>query len=365
MSTNKLMDELRGRMGVSPAGKQRPPQPRRFPPKDPLPRPGRRGVRAQAPTSADSQQATGAGQGQVSPLPEIPPKDPALLEQLKRSTPAKVGVSRAGLRYRTQTALQFLADFAVAQAAVESQVPHGWAEQHGLLALGTEAVDAEQFLTRPDLGRQLSAPSTQLVATRCAQGPDVQLVVGDGLSANAVMLNAPGMLSTLTAELKARGISVGTPVFVKHARSKVMDIIGQQVGAKVAVMLLGERPGLGTGDGMSAYLAWDPKPERTDAEKQAISNVHRRGLLPEQAGHHAANVIEAIMRQRTSGVNLDLGSISIAEAQGQPERQNQANPDASLGCGQSHGQQCQRCQNGLPGKECGRSDGRPCQTRTH
>jgi ethanolamine ammonia-lyase small subunit len=75
-----------------------------------------------------------------------------------------------------------------------------------------------------------------------------------------------------------------TLLFVRHCRSKILDVVGEAVGAKAGIILLGERPGLGTGDGMSAYLVWDPRPERTDAEKQAISNLHRRGLLPEDAG---------------------------------------------------------------------------------
>ncbi len=131
------------------------------------------------------------------------------------------------------------------------------------------------------------------------------------------------------------------------------------VQARVGVILVGERPGLGTGDGMSAYLAWDPKPERTDAEKQAISNIHRRGILPADAGKHAANIIEAILAQRTSGVNLDLSA--VPQPSNERRRENKANPAAPLGCGQSHGQQCENARSGLPGKECRRSDSRPCE----
>jgi ethanolamine ammonia-lyase small subunit len=294
----------------------------------------------------------------------LPIHDPALLEQLKHATPAKVGVGRAGLRYRTQTLLQFLADFAVAKAAVESQVPAGWAEQHNLVPLQTAAADPEQFLARPDLGRRLSDESMELVRSRFVQPPDVQIVVGDGLSATAVMQNAPPMLQSFTAQLQRQGRKLGTSTFVRHCRAKILDVIGQTVGAKVGIILIGERPGLGTGDGMSAYLVWDPQVERTDAEKQAISNIHRRGLLPEEAGLHAARLIEAILAQQTSGVGLETSGVEAPQSSVR-ERINQAHPEPLVGCGQSHGQQCEQCHNGLPGRVCNRTEDRPCAVSTH
>ena len=297
--------------------------------------------------------------GQVEPHPEQAPEDPATLEAMKGATPAKVAVGRAGLRYRTETLLQFAADFAVAQAAVESEVPADWADQQGWLSLKTRCSDVEEFLARPDLGRRLSPESEAAMGQQGERGVDVQIVVGDGLSAAAVLQNAPEMVATMLAELQVRGLRAGRPVFVRHCRSRIVDFVGQAVQARVGIILLGERPGLGTGDGMSAYLVWDPSPERTDAEKQAISNVHRRGLLPAEAGKHAVNIIQAIMSQRTSGVNLDLSAVPLPSSE--RRRENQANPAAPMGCGQSHGQQCSEARAGKPGKECRRSDGRPCE----
>jgi ethanolamine ammonia-lyase small subunit len=267
------------------------------------------------------------------------------------------------LRYRTETLLQFQTDFAVAQAAVESQVPQGWAEQQGWLALQTAAVDQEQFLRRPDLGRRLSDESMARVQGECTRSPDVQIVVGDGLSATAVIQNAPTMVETLVHKLQRRGRSVGTLLFVRYCRAKILDFVGQAVGAKVGIILVGERPGLGTGDGMSAYLVWNPHPHRTDSEKQAISNIHRRGLLPEEAGQHAVRLIEAILSQQTSGVSLDVSGIEIPQSE--RARLNQAHPEPLLGCGQSHGQQCNGANNGIPGSTCNRSADRPCQVSRH
>lgn len=346
MTTRRLMEELKRRF-QSVGRTTSPPSPQaRAARRDPDP-PRRRG----------------AGQIERARPPAI--KDPALLEQMKRSTPAKIGVGRAGLRYRTQTLLQFWTDFSVAKAAVESQVPEGWAEQHGWLELETAAADADQFLARPDLGRRLSERSAAIVRDRLARSgsPDVQIVIGDGLSANAVMQNAPAMVQALVQELQRLGLSVGTLVFVHHCRARIVDIIGQVVGARVGVILVGERPGLGTGDGMSAYLVWAPGEERTDAEKQAISNIHRRGLLPEEAGRHAARLIEAIIAQQTSGVGLDTRGIE--QPQSGRARINQAHPEPLAGCGQSHGQQCPQSVNGLPGGVCRRSDDRPCEVSTH
>jgi ethanolamine ammonia-lyase small subunit len=350
MTTRRLMEELRRR--VQSGGRTEAPPPRQAGPV------GRKRASRQL-----------AGPVDKAPAPAI--QNPDLLEQMKRSTPAKVGVGRAGLRYRTQTLLQFLADFSVAKAAVESQVPDGWAEQHGWLTLQTAAADVEQFLARPDLGRRLSEESAAIVRDRLARSPspDVQIVVGDGLSANAVMQNAPLMVQVLVQELQGLGLTVGPVVFVRHCRARIMDIVGQMVGARVSVILVGERPGLGTGDGMSAYLVWDPGEERTDAEKQAVSNIHRRGLLPEDAGRHAARLIQAIIAQQTSGVGLDISGIEQPQsgsATGNDRaRINQAHPEPLAGCGQSHGQQCAHSTNGLPGEICRRSDDRPCEVSRH
>lgn len=344
MTTRRLMEELRRR--VQSGGRTVAPPPRQA---------------GSAGRERDSRRLAAS----IERAPALATKDPVLLEQMKRSTPAKVGVGRAGLRYRTQTLLQFLADFSVAKAAVESQVPDGWAEQHGWLTLQTAATDAEQFLARPDLGRRLSEESAAIVRDQLARSasPDVQIVVGDGLSANAVMQNAPAMVQVLAQELQGLGLTVGPLAFVRHCRAKIMDIIGQMVGARVGVILVGERPGLGTGDGMSAYLVWDPRGERTDAEKQAISNIHRRGLLPEDAGRHAARLIEAIIAQQTSGVGLDISGIE--QPQSERARINQAHPEPLVGCGQSHGQQCTQSSNGLPGDVCKRSGDRPCEVSRH
>jgi ethanolamine ammonia-lyase small subunit len=236
--------------------------------------------------------------------------NPELLARLQNATPASVGVGRTGFRYRTKTLLKFLTRFAVAKAAVESQVPEGWGEAQGWLALKSQIESPEQFLLRPDLGRQLNDASMDLVRERCKRDNTVQIVVGDGLSANAVMLNAPTMVASLTRALDNAGISYGTTVFVRYCRSKQIDVIGQEVGARVGIILVGERPGLGTGDGMSAYFVWQPADERIDAEKQAISNIHQRGLPPEEAGVQAVRVIQAILDQQTSGVKLNLEHIS-------------------------------------------------------
>jgi ethanolamine ammonia-lyase small subunit len=301
--------------------------------------------------------------GAIVPHLALPCRDPAALERLKASTPAKVGVGRAGLRYRTQTLLQFQVDFAVAKAAVESQIPISWPEEQGLLPMRSAAADPEQFLARPDLGRRLSEESQLLLRDRCAREPEVQIVVGDGLSASAVIQNAPPMLATLLEELERRGRRVGTSIFVRHCRAKIVDVVGQALGARVGIILLGERPGLGTGDGMSAYLVWQPAEERTDAEKQAISNIHSRGLAPADAGRHAANVIEAILTQRTSGVGLDLKDVAMPPRPRQ--RINQAHAEPLQGCGQSHGQRCEASAIGRPGAVCCRDEGRPCEAGSH
>jgi len=107
----------------------------------------------------------------------------------------------------------------------------------------------------------------------------------------------------------ARGLSVGTPIAARFARVWLEDEIGQEVGAKVAMILLGERPGLGTGDGLSAYVVHGPQVGNTDGDRNMISNIHQRGIVPDDAAERLAALAQAMIAQRTSGVTLDLGRL--------------------------------------------------------
>jgi ethanolamine ammonia-lyase small subunit len=256
------------------------------------------------------------------PVPDIPPpparvytprpeKNP-FAAQAARHTTALVGIGHVGTRYATDVVLQFQAELAVAHAAVGALLPEDWATQQGFVGVKSRVNDHREFLLRPDLGRRLDEASLALVRSKCTRNPDVQVVVADGLSAVACIGSGKALHEAVTRACQARGLSVGTPIAARFARVWLEDEIGHEVGAKVAMILLGERPGLGTGDGLSAYVVYDPKLGKTDGDRNMISNIHARGTPIEEAARRLASFAAAMIEQRTSGVSLDLARLGEA-----------------------------------------------------
>lgn len=225
-------------------------------------------------------------------------------------TTALVGIGQVGTRYATDVLLQFQAELAVAHEAVAAELPAGFGAANGLLELRSRVRDHREFLLRPDLGRRLADDSLALLKQRAKPGVDVQPILADGLSAVACVQGGLALLGSFTRACEARGLTVGTPVLARHARVWLEDEIGATVGAKVAAILLGERPGLGTGDGLSAYLVYAPKLGNTDGERNMMSNIHARGTPPELAGARLAVLARAMVDQQKSGVTLDLSGLA-------------------------------------------------------
>jgi len=256
------------------------------------------------------------------PLPEIPPPPARVYTPRPERSPfaaraahhttALVGIGHVGTRYATDVVLQFQAELAVAHAAVAALLPDDWAAHNGFVALASRVTDHREFLLRPDLGRRLDEPSLQLLRTQCTRNPDVQIIVADGLSAVACTGSGKALHDAVARACQARGLSVGTPVCARFARVWLEDEIGQEVGAKVAMILLGERPGLGTGDGLSAYVVYDPRLGKTDGDRNMISNIHPRGTPIDEAAQRLAALAAAMIEQRTSGVSLDLARLGLA-----------------------------------------------------
>jgi ethanolamine ammonia-lyase small subunit len=242
----------------------------------------------------------------------------AYAKKAEKHTTALVGIGHVGTRYATDVVLQFQAELAVAHEAVGTVLTDGWAEEHGYLPLQTRVSEHRQFLLRPDLGRRLSDESLALLRDKASKSVDVQPILADGLSAVACMGAGPELLDALTRECETRGWRVGTPMCAKFARVWLEDEIGQETDAKVAIILLGERPGLGTGDGLSAYMVYEPRIGKTDGDRNMISNIHARGTPPKEAAHRLAQLAGAMMSQGTSGVTLDLSKLGsdVAEAAG-------------------------------------------------
>ncbi|MBK9033091.1 MAG: ethanolamine ammonia-lyase subunit EutC [Myxococcales bacterium] len=231
-------------------------------------------------------------------------------------TTALLGIGHVGTRYATDVVLQFQAELAVAHEAVAAELTDGWARDHGFLALQTRVADHREFLLRPDLGRRLAAESLERLRAHAPTGVDVQVILADGLSASACMQAGPTLYQAVVDAVRARGLTVGAPVCARFARVWLEDEIGQEVGAKVAMILLGERPGLGTGDGLSAYLVHAPALGKTDGDRNMMSNLHARGTPPEDAAPRLAALAQAMIAQGTSGVGLDLGQVDAVIERG-------------------------------------------------
>ena len=234
----------------------------------------------------------------------------AYAEEAAAHTTALVGIGRVGTRYPVDVTLQFQAELAVAHAAVAAELPEGWAAAQGYLPLQSRVRSHREFLLRPDRGRRLDEASVQRLREQAKKQVDIQPILADGLSAVACMGAGPTLMSAFIRECEARGWSVGTPVCAKFARVWLEDEIGLEVQAKVAAILLGERPGLGTGDGLSAYLVYRPGLDRRDGDRNMMSNIHARGTPPELAARRLAILAGAMLDQQTSGVPLDLAPLA-------------------------------------------------------
>jgi ethanolamine ammonia-lyase small subunit len=229
--------------------------------------------------------------------------DAEAMKRMLASTPARIGVGRAGSRYKTNTLLTFRADHAAAKDAVMAEVDAKLVERLGLVELTTRAADKRQFLERPDAGRALSDEGKRALE-RCVRSPQLQVCYGDGLSAAAINAHLEAFHGALVRELQTRGIVAGTPVFVRRSRVKVMDEIAQLLGADACVFTCGERPGLGFADSLSAYYIYRPATGATDADREVVSNINPRGFEPVKAAAVVADNCARVLREKKSGVVL-------------------------------------------------------------
>jgi len=234
------------------------------------------------------------------------PCDPEALKRLKASTPARIGIGRAGPRYRTIPYLRFRADHAAAEDAVMGEVSPELIERMGWLPLQSTATSKEDFLAFPDKGRRLDPESAELLRAKAIHRPQVQIVVADGLSSAAIEANAPDFLAALVQGLKNVGLSVGTPVFVKYGRVAIMNDIGQILEPDVVVELIGERPGLVTAKSMSCYMCWRPRHGTVESDRSVISNIHDGGTPATEAGASAAAFAKRIYDSQASGTKLSV-----------------------------------------------------------
>ena len=232
------------------------------------------------------------------------PQDPEALERMIKRTTARIGVGRAGPRLKTQTLLALRADHAQARDAVMKDVDSKVLEDAGLFTVQTLCPDKDSYITRPDLGRQLSPEAVRTLKERCIQNPDVQIYISDGLSSTAVEANMRKILPVITEALQSKGLKVGTPFYLRFGRVGAQEHIAETLGAKVICVLLGERPGLATAESMSAYITYNAYVGMPESKRTVVSNIHKNGTAAVEAGAYVAEVIAKILEQKASGVDL-------------------------------------------------------------
>lgn len=235
-----------------------------------------------------------------------PPADP--WATLRRHTPARISLGRAGTSLPTTEVLRFAAAHACARDAVHlpldvaSLLADLQAQGLAAVSVTSRAGSRGEYLRRPDLGRQLAPASRAALDGEPADG--LCIVIGDGLSAVAAQTHAV----PLVAGLPMLGVVARRIVVATQARVALGDEIGECVGAAQVLMLLGERPGLSSPDSLGAYLTWAPRPGRVDSERNCVSNIRPQGLALADAAARIAWLVHESRRRRLTGIALKDGS---------------------------------------------------------
>jgi len=232
------------------------------------------------------------------------PENREMYLKLKGTTPARVGIWRSGPRPLTRALLRFRADHAVAQDAVFSNVSEEFITSLNLDTIQSCCKDKDQFLTRPDLGRRIDDKGAKRLKEICPANAKVQIYIADGLSSTAIEANAADAYKSIVQGLKGYGIETGTPFFLKFGRVPSMDTVSELLTPEVTVLLIGERPGLATGESLSCYMAYKASTTMPEANRTVISNIHNGGTPAVEAGAHIAEVIKRMLDQKASGLDL-------------------------------------------------------------
>ena len=221
------------------------------------------------------------------------------IEKLKRMTPARIGIGRAGSRYKTGAMLDFLEAQAMASDAVFEEVSEETVKKLGVFEVRTKCKNKYEMLTRPDWGRILEEDAREKISENCMKNPQVQIYFGDGLCSPSIGANLPSLYPVLRAELEYRGITVGTPFFVRYCRVNTARTVGPLVGAVLTCVLIGERPGLLTSESMSAYMAVNARPQMSESDYTVVSNISRQGMPPVEAAAYIADLMEQLLYKNT------------------------------------------------------------------
>jgi ethanolamine ammonia-lyase small subunit len=272
-------------------------------------------------------------------LKKIEPDPNTDFDAMRKSTPARLGLGRAGTRYTTAAMLALRADHARAVDAVMTLVAPDWPQRNGLLEVHSQALNREDYIRYPERGRRLTDADAARIArlkprlfqsfphgkpppqfrspfprgkglgVRLPGGsaksatPSVLLCIGDGLSSAAVEKNAAPLLRALTKTLASR-YRLLKPIFIRNARVRIEDHLGEILRPDVVCMIVGERPGLVTAESLSAYVIYRPTLKSIEPDRTVISNIHRGGIPIAEAARKIAALIDEAIRFQASGAAL-------------------------------------------------------------
>ncbi len=240
-----------------------------------------------------------------------------LVRRIRARTPARILVGRAGAAYRTGTQLDLREAHAAARDAVRAELDlettfgADFVKNWELFEVCTQAANKDVFLLQPELGRHFNEASRAKLRRRCSSGNDLQVVIGDGLSVPAVAAQVPSLFPLLHAGAQERGWTMGQSFVIRHCRVGILNEIGEMLSSKVAVLLIGERPGPATAESLSAYMAYRPRRTHSDAHRNLISNIHARGTKPEDAAIRILNLVARMMQVGASGYSVREGPATI------------------------------------------------------
>lgn len=237
-------------------------------------------------------------------------------------TPARVASDTIGVSLKTHEVLRFRQDFASTKDALAHTLDFQTIQERinktGLdyITLKSQIHNREDYLLRPDLGRNLNAESEEEISTSSNNtNIDLCICITDGLSAKAVDQQCMDVLELLLPTLQSAHISIGPICLIENGRVAISDQIGSLMDAKISVMFIGERPGLSSPESMGIYLTYAPKIGNTDANRNCISNIWKNGLQPIEAADTLFYLISSSLQQQISGVALKDNSRTTPEIQ--------------------------------------------------
>ena len=247
-------------------------------------------------------------------MSDLTPQPPTLRDLLRRHTSARVGLASAGPSISTTEHLNCQLDHALARDAVHAKLDTRallealTTRKLETLTLKSQAEDRHLYLRRPDLGRKLHPDSNALLESTphrsLNQNPRAAFILADGLSALAIDRHAIPLLDQTLKLLAAEPWHIAPICLVEQARVAIADEIGVRLHADITILLIGERPGLSAADSLGVYLTWNPRPGRTDAERNCISNIRAQGLAYLEAAQRILFYMNNARRLRATGITL-------------------------------------------------------------